>query len=218
MSSSTYGRSRGYGLSSMMNKSPGRRGRRAGAPDTRRDVLEVARRRFLAEGYKAVTLRSIAAEAGIDVALISYFFGSKKGLFGAAMALTANPAEMFALALDGDVQGLPERVLRILLATWDNPVSGGPLQGMLRNALEDEAVGLLVRQALERELVDKRADRLGGRDARRRAVAFTVQLAGVIFTRHVLRLEPVASMPADELVATLTPTLRTALMSGRARV
>lgn len=202
----------------MMNKATGRRGRRPGAPDTRHDVLEVARQRFLAEGYQAVTLRSVAADAGVDVALISYFFGSKKGLFGAAMALTANPAEAFALALDGDMQGLPERVLRILLSTWDTPASGAPLKAMLGSALNDEAVGLLVRQALQRELVDKLADRLGGIDARRRAIAFTVQLAGVVFSRYVLRLEPIASMPADELVRTLTPTLRAALLSGRARV
>lgn len=201
-----------------MNKATGRRGRRPGAPDTRHDVLEVARQRFLAEGYQAVTLRSVAADAGVDVALISYFFGSKKGLFGAAMALTANPAEAFALALDGDMQGLPERVLRILLSTWDTPASGAPLKAMLGSALNDEAVGLLVRQALQRELVDKLADRLGGIDARRRAIAFTVQLAGVVFSRYVLRLEPIASMPADELVRTLTPTLRAALLSGRARV
>lgn len=202
----------------MMNKATGRRGRRPGAPDTRHDVLEVARQRFLAEGYQAVTLRSVAADAGVDVALISYFFGSKKGLFGAAMALTANPAEAFALALDGDMQGLPERVLRILLSTWDTPASGAPLKAMLGSALNDEAVGLLVREALQRELVDKLADRLGGIDARRRAIAFTVQLAGVVFSRYVLRLEPIASMPADELVRTLTPTLRAALLSGRARV
>ncbi|MGH8890844.1 MAG: TetR family transcriptional regulator [Acidothermaceae bacterium] len=200
-----------------MNKTAGRRGRRAGAPDTRQQVLEVARRRFLAAGYQGVTLRSVAAEAGVDVALISYFFGSKKGLFGAAMALTANPAERFAVALDGDLAGLPERVLRILLDTWDTPATGLPLKAMLRNAIEDEAVGLLVRQALERELLDKLVERLGGVDARRRASAFTVQVAGVVFARFVLRLEPVASMPADELVRTLSPSLRAALMPVRAR-
>ncbi|MCX4744276.1 TetR family transcriptional regulator [Kitasatospora sp. NBC_01287] len=65
-------------------------------------ILDIARRRFLAEGYHAVTLRSIAAEAGVDLALISYFFGSEKGLFGAVLALAANPAEVLAQALTGD--------------------------------------------------------------------------------------------------------------------
>ena len=76
-----------------MNKSPGR-GRRTGAPDTREAIRLAARARFLADGYQAVTLRKVAADAGVDVALISYYFGSKVGLFGAAMALPVNPAEL----------------------------------------------------------------------------------------------------------------------------
>jgi AcrR family transcriptional regulator len=59
-----------------MNKSRGR-GRPKGTTSTRADILEVARRRFLAEGCDGVALRSIAKDAGVDVALISYHFGSK---------------------------------------------------------------------------------------------------------------------------------------------
>ena len=77
-----------------MNKSgagtgKGTRGRRRGSPDTREAILAVARRRFLADGYAPVTMRSIAAEAGVDAALISYFFGSKKRRFSKARALAA---------------------------------------------------------------------------------------------------------------------------------
>jgi AcrR family transcriptional regulator len=69
----------------------GRRGRRSGNPDTRAEILAIACRRLVADGYYGVTMRAIAAEAGVDAALISYYFGSKKGLFGAALALSANP-------------------------------------------------------------------------------------------------------------------------------
>lgn len=78
-----------------MNKPGSQRGRRPGSPDTRAAILAVARRRFLEDGYHAVTLRSVG-EADVDLALISYYFGSKKGLFGAALALGANPAELLA--------------------------------------------------------------------------------------------------------------------------
>jgi len=70
------------------------RGRRPGRPETRAEILAVARRRFLAQGYQAVTMRAVAEDAGVDAALISYFFGSKKGLFGATLALSANPPEI----------------------------------------------------------------------------------------------------------------------------
>ncbi|MGZ4597086.1 MAG: helix-turn-helix domain-containing protein, partial [Actinomycetes bacterium] len=103
-------------------------------------MLDVARRRFLAEGYARVTLRSIAAEAGVDVALVSYFFGSKKGLFGAALALPANPPELLLGALAGDPATLPERVLRTLVHAWDDPQHGAPLRVMVTAAVQDREV------------------------------------------------------------------------------
>ena len=115
-------------------------------------MLDVARRRFLAEGYQAVTLRSIATEAGVDAALVSYFFGSKRGLFGAALALTANPPELLLAALSGDPASLPERVLAGLLAAWDDPQQGGPLRVLITAAVQDPGVARLLTDAFEHEM------------------------------------------------------------------
>src|SRR3954454_12015191 len=111
----------------MMNKTRGR-GRPSGPSAGRADILAVAMRRFLAEGYDRVTMRSIADEAGVDVALISYHFGSKKGLFGAAMQLPANPPDVLAAALDGPLDTLPQRLVRTVLSTWDDPERGAALR------------------------------------------------------------------------------------------
>src|ERR1700754_4880058 len=100
-----------------MNKPTGR-GRRAGNPDTRDRIQQAARARFLADGYRAVTMRAIAADAGVDVALVSYYFKSKQGVFAAAMALTANPAEIFSQAVQGDLDTLAVRVLQGMLEVW----------------------------------------------------------------------------------------------------
>ena len=113
-----------------MNKTVGRtqRGRRPGQSDTRERILDAARSRFVADGYQAVTLRAIAADAGVDVALVSYYFDSKQGLFGAAMALPVNPLD----AIGGVIQ-LPDRqlapaLLRTFLTVWDDPITGTPLR------------------------------------------------------------------------------------------
>ena len=77
---------------------PGR-GRRAGDSGTRETILAAARRRFAAHGYDAATIRSIAADAAVDPALVHHFFGSKEQLFVAAMRLPFAPGEMITAAL-----------------------------------------------------------------------------------------------------------------------
>src|SRR5206468_11947625 len=122
-----------------MNKTRGR-GRPAGRTETRGDILAVARRRFLADGYDRVTMRGVAEEAGVDSALISYHFGSKRGLFGAAMALTANPAEILVRELDGPLESLPERLVRAVITVWDGPDSSASLRIFLEAALDRKSV------------------------------------------------------------------------------
>ena len=191
------------------------RGRRAGRPDTRGQVLTAARRQFLADGYRAVTMRGVAAEAGVDAALVTYYFGSKKNLFAAAVTASANPADTIARAVDGDLSGLPERVLRDLVALWDDPVAGAPLLAMLGAIHGDAEVADLFREMLERELLARIAGRLRGPDASVRAAAFCTQVAGVVVTRYVLRLRAVTAMSPDELVRTFAPALRATLAPPR---
>jgi AcrR family transcriptional regulator len=199
----------------MMNNSGAVRGRRPGRPDTRTQILEIARRRFLADGYQAVTMRSVASDAGVDAALISYFFGSKKGLFGAALALSANPPEVLAKALAGDPAGMPERVLTALMNAWDDPEGGAALRTMVRAAVLEPELARLLREVLQREMIDRVAEHLQGARATSRAAAFGTQLAGVVFARYVLEIEPVATMKPDELVRHLAPGLRAALQVRR---
>jgi AcrR family transcriptional regulator len=194
-----------------------RRGRRPGRSDARDQILGVARRRFLAEGYHAVTLRSVADEAGVDVALISYYFGSKKGLFGAALGLVANPPEILAAALPGNPATRPERVLRALLTTWEDPVRTAELRLLVGAAVHEPDIARLLAEVFEREMFTRVAETLQGRHRTQRAAAMGTQLAGVVFARYILRLEPVASMTVDELIHYLRPGLHAALNPIQAR-
>ncbi len=65
-----------------------RSGRDAAA--TRRALVRAARRRFATDGYRATTVRQIAADAGVNVALINRYFESKEGLFEACMMRTSD--------------------------------------------------------------------------------------------------------------------------------
>lgn len=55
--------------------------REKNATATRADILGAARRLFAAESYESVGMRDVAREAGVNVALVSRYFGSKEVLF-----------------------------------------------------------------------------------------------------------------------------------------
>jgi AcrR family transcriptional regulator len=194
-----------------MNKTRGR-GRPPGTSTTKADILASARRRFLEDGYDSVTLRAVASDAGVDVALISYYFGSKKGLFGATMALGANPPELLARELDGPLNSLPERLVRTVLQAWDDPATGPALQALLEALVRDPHVARSFAEMMEQEMLPSIAARLGDdADAGRRAALVISQIAGLILARYVLRVEPVASMSPPQLATRMAPGLRAAI-------
>ncbi|SNQ45751.1 Transcriptional regulator [Frankia canadensis] len=178
----------------------------------RGQILAVARERFRREGYESVTMRSLAAEAGVDAALISYYFGSKSGLFAAVLEFAISPADELAVLLRGDLETLPARAIRRLAAAYDDPEIGAPLMLGIRAAIADPELGTLLRAGIHHQLVERLTDRLGGADARYRAGLFTSQMVGLIVSRYLLSAEPLASMPVDEIVRLLAPSLRTTLL------
>lgn len=89
------------------------RGRRpkGQGPDLRQSILDAAEGLFSRHGFYGVTVRQVAAEAGVDTALIHYYFGSKRELFDAVFARRAeilNTARLDALRdyVDANPDGL----------------------------------------------------------------------------------------------------------------
>lgn len=98
----------------------------------------------------------------LGAALISDFLGSTRGLFGAALALSANPPEILLGALPGNPATLPERVLRALSQTWDDPEHGCPSRVMVSLVIGDPEVGRLLKEVLEREMIERIAEQVDG--------------------------------------------------------
>ena len=71
-----------------MNKAPGRP---SGSSDTRQTLVDVARTCFVQQPYGQVSVRQIAKEAGVDAALVRYYFQNKAGLFEAMVKETVEP-------------------------------------------------------------------------------------------------------------------------------
>jgi AcrR family transcriptional regulator len=183
-----------------------RRGRPSGHPDTKARIAAAGRELFLRHGYRATTVRAVAAAAGVDSALIGYHFGSKQGLFAQSLELGCVAPGALDAALTGDRAGLAHRLLTAVLALWDaNPPAANRL------AAADADTMRALREFLERELIPKLAEFLGGPDATARASAAVAILGGVIFTRYLNPIRPLASQPPAETRRRLVAPLRAAL-------
>ncbi|HEY4008315.1 MAG TPA: TetR family transcriptional regulator [Pseudonocardia sp.] len=193
------------------------RGRPRGNPPTRARIAEVARARFLRDGYRGTTLRAVAGEAGVDPALVSYHFGSKQGLFSESMKLRRHPSDALAGALRGDPASLPERLLRAVVQLWDDPETGGPLTALVRMSVRDEAVMRVYREYLEREVAGRIVEYLGGPDASERAAAAVALIGGLILTRYLTPLSPMANLTGQQVQQLLAAALRAALYGAPAR-
>jgi len=191
-----------------MNKS---RGRPRGNPATKERIAEVARGLFLQRGYRATTVRAVAAAAGVDSALISYHFGSKQGLFGQSVQLQCTRSLALSEAVPGDPAGLPGRLLRAITELWDDPDAGTPSATLNRMMLRDEEVMRVFREYLERELLHRLAEFIGGPNATERATAAVAVIGGLIFTRYLNPLRPTAAMSAADVHRVFGPPLRAAL-------
>ncbi|WP_412742185.1 TetR family transcriptional regulator [Krasilnikovia sp. MM14-A1004] len=186
-----------------------RSGRRPGNQDTRQSILDAARTAFAERGFDQASIRSIAGDAGVDPALVHHYFGTKEKLFLAAMNSPINPAELVPQALAGPREQAGERLVRLVLTVWDSP-AGGAAVALLRSAMSNDWTARLMREFVVTQILRRAVVELGLDPAQAplRAALVATQVAGLAVVRYVLKVEPVASAPAEELVSAVGPTVQ----------
>jgi AcrR family transcriptional regulator len=182
-----------------------RRGPRQDGVQAKEAILAAAREQFAEHGYAGATMRAIAAQAGVDVALVSYYFGPKSGLFVESLRLPVSPAAVVEGLLADGTDDLGARLVHRLLQVWDDPATGAPLVGVLRSASGQPE---LLRDFIESQILARLTPALEGPDAALRASALASQVLGLVLLRYALRVEPLASAPPADVVALYGPTLQ----------
>lgn len=171
---------------------------------TREKLLEAASGLFWTKGYGAVSLRDIAGAAGVDVALVSRYFGSKKGLFEATMEGAFHWPDILDPAGPDPAE--------VAVAKYASPKTCDLQMSVTRmivmNAADPE-VGDLVRAALRAHLLDPLQKRLGG-DAQHLAM-FVAVILGVSVARQNLALAGMVEGPPEAFEAQLRHLLDAAL-------
>ena len=190
---------------------PRRRGRPRGAnrDDTKARILAAAAAEFGERGYEAASIRSIARRAEVDPSLVHHYFDDKSALVAEVVAVPLRPDRIVQDALEGPTDELGARLLRGVLAAWDNPAVRPAATAAMRSAIGHGPVARMLREFLRREIMHRVATRIGdAADAELRAELAASQLVGVIMVRYVLAFEPVASLSDDEIVARVAPAIQ----------
>jgi AcrR family transcriptional regulator len=187
---------------------PRRRGRRPGGEDLRAVIIAAARSEFAARGYDATTLRGIARVAGVDPRLVHHYFDGKDAVFAASLELPVRPGDVIAGVLAGGPDGIGERLVRTFLSVWDSPAAQDSGVALVKSLLSSESGARTIREFVVREIFGRLAAVASSDDAEFRAALVASQVVGLIMARYVVRIEPLASADAEDVVAFVAPTIQ----------
>ena len=165
-----------------------------GVAETKAAILEAADRAFSELGYEHASVRRIAADAGIDPALIVRYFGSKEELFQEVLRLHfAGPAR-------------PDVALSTALAALADLKDGGaPLDITLRSAPSPIARKIL-KQDIETRFLSRLAEYGDDDKADVRALTHSAVFMGASFCHSILRV-PALHESRGEALERLTALL-----------
>ena len=171
---------------------------------TKAAILGAAREQFAQQGYDRASIRSIAAQASIDPALVMRYFTSKEALFAAAVDVDLMLPDLSGVA----VGELGARLTRHFLERWDGALSDDVLLILLRSAVTNEQVAERLRSVFVEQVVTVLAVLGPPDEAERRAGLVASQLLGLALTRYLLRLPGMAARSVDDVVADIAPNLQ----------
>jgi AcrR family transcriptional regulator len=197
-------------VSAVVQQSRGRArpGRRPGDSGTRDAIRAAARAQFAEQGYDRTSLRSIALQAGVDPTLVSHFFGSKQQLFAEVMQLPFEPAQVIPRIVAGDPAGIGARLAGFVISVLESPEGAARLTGLVRAAASEDAAAAVVRERVSRDVLGPLAAALGSDQPQLRGSLVGSQVVGMVMARYVVRIEPLASLAADRVVAIIGPVLQ----------
>jgi len=171
-------------------------------------IVAAARDEFAEHGWAGTAIRAVARAADVDPALIYHYFGSKEGLLDAATTPPQKWLDSVAKTWATPKAGLGEQLIRNVLNIWTDEDVGPALRAVVLTAAHEPKTREKLRLIVESGLIggstlgDDEGERL------RRSGLIASQLIGFALLRYVWKIEPIASMPDDEVVAAMAPNLQ----------
>ncbi len=186
-----------------------RRGRRSAGDHSRKAILTAARKLFAEHGFEGTSLRQVAREAAVDPAMVHHFFRGKDELFAACVELPADPSEVLAGVESTDPSLRAEAIVRAVLRLWESPAQHS-LVAFVRGTIGSRAKTALLREMVNRTILSRVMSGVPGLagEVRLRGNLVAAQVMGLMLTRYVIRLEPLASATQDDVIRLVAPTIQ----------
>ena len=171
-------------------------------------ILQQARACFAQDGYAGTTVRAVARAADVDPALVYHYYGSKEGLLDAATSPPQDFLDEIVSAWQAPQGELGEQLVRRMLRNWENPAHEPVLRAILQIAGQEPAMREKLRIIIERSMMGPAEQALSEPERLARSGLIATQFLGLAFMRYVWKIEPIATMTEDELVAGIAPTIQ----------
>jgi AcrR family transcriptional regulator len=182
-------------------------GRRPGPQKTRGAILDAARREFVAQGYAATTIRSVARGAEVDPALVYHYFKDKPQLFAATLEFPFDPRAVGEAAMPGDAPFDGTRLAEEFLARFEQPPGGAGFIALAQAAASSPEAARAIREFLAARIrITAPGSEPGDAWGQRHSMVASA-LIGTAWSRWILGVEPLASAPRDVVAQWLGPTL-----------
>ena len=123
------------------------------------------------------------------------------------MALPPTVAEAMAALAEGPTATVGRRLAEVIVGMLENPRSRSIVLGRIRSASSHPDAADLVRETVTRD-IGRLAAALTDDEPETRAVLVGSQIVGLALARHIVRVEPLASMPAADVIDYLAPTFQ----------
>jgi AcrR family transcriptional regulator len=171
-------------------------------------ILAAARDEFARHGWAGTAIRAVARTADVDPALVYHYFGSKEGLLDAATTPPQKWLDAVAATWATPKADLGRQLIRTVLDTWADEEVGPILRAVVLTAAHEDQTREKLRLIVERGLIGGSTLGADEDERLRRSGLIATQLIGFALLRYVWKIEPIASMPEDQVVAAMAPNLQ----------
>jgi AcrR family transcriptional regulator len=171
-------------------------------------ILAAARTAFAETGWAGTTIRAVARAADVDPALVYHYYGSKEGLLDEATNPPQKWLEAVAKTWTVPIEDLGRELLTLMMATWADEEVGPILRAVLQTAAHEPKTREKLRRIVENSLMGVSHLGTDNRDRLIRSGLISSQMMGFALMRYVWKIEPIASMSEEDVLAAITPNLQ----------